>query len=148
MLDVPQADRDPAPRRPPPIATADSQFFWEAAADGRLVAQRCRDCHRLRHPPRPMCPHCRSVAQEVVTLSGRGTLYSYAILHHPQHPAFDYPVLAALVDLDEGVRIVSNLTGIDPQDIRIGMPLEVQFEPTADGGQVPAFRPVPADGRR
>jgi hypothetical protein len=84
----------------------------------------------------------------VVTLSGRGTLYSYAILHHPQHPAFDYPVVAALVDLDEGVRIVSNLTGIDPQDIRIGMPLEVQFEPTADGGQVPAFRPAPDDGRR
>ena len=89
-----------------------------------------------------MCPHCRSLAIDVVTLSGRGTLYSYAILHHPQHPAFDYPVLAALVDLEEGVRIVSNLTGIAAQDIRIGMPLEVQFEPTADGGQVPAFRPA------
>jgi uncharacterized protein len=93
-----------------------------------------------------MCPHCHSLVVEVVTLSGRGTLYSYAILHHPQHPAFDYPVLAALVDLEEGVRIVSNLTRIAPEDIRIGMPLEVQFEPTADGGQVPAFRPAARAG--
>ena len=88
-----------------------------------------------------MCPHCHSLAIEVVTLSGRGTLYSYAILHHPQHPAFDYPVLAALVDLEEGVQIVSNLTMIAPEDIRIGMPLEVLFAPTAHGGQVPRLRP-------
>lgn len=90
-----------------------------------------------------MCPHCHSLAIEVVELSGRGTLYSYAILHHPQHPAFEYPVLAALVDLEEGVRIVSNLTRIDPGDIRIGMRLEVEFEPTAGAGQVPVFRPAP-----
>jgi len=94
-----------------------------------------------------MCPHCHSLAVEVVTLSGRGTLYSYAILHYPQHPAFDYPVLAALVDLEEGVRIVSNLTRVAPADIRIGMPLELEFEPTAEGGRVPVFRPATPTGR-
>ena len=63
-----------------------------------------------------MCPHCSSLDVEVTTLSGRGTVYSYAVLHHPQHPAFEYPVLAALVDLDEGIRIVSNLVGVEPDD--------------------------------
>jgi hypothetical protein len=130
-----------APQRPAPIVTEDSAVFWDAAAQERLVAQRCRACGALRHPPRPMCGHCRSLEVEVVALSGRGSLYSYAILHHPQHPAFEYPVLAALVDLDEGVRVVSNLTGVTPAEIRIGMRLEASFVPTAGGGLVPVFRP-------
>jgi uncharacterized OB-fold protein len=82
------------------------------------------------------------LAIDVVPLSGRGSLYSYAILHHPQNPAFDYPVLACLVDLDEGVRVVSNLSGIAPGDIRIGMRVEVLFEPTLDERTVPVFRPL------
>ena len=68
-----------------------------------------------------MCPHCGSVEFEAAELSGRGTLYSYAVLHHPQHPSFDYPVLAALVDLDEGVRLVSSLVDVDPADIAINL---------------------------
>jgi uncharacterized protein len=88
-----------------------------------------------------MCPQCNSLSIEVVQLSGRGTLYSYSVLHYPQHPAFDYPVLAALVDLDEGVRLVSNLTGVEPVDIRIGMALEVDFEAREGGTVVPVFRP-------
>jgi hypothetical protein len=127
--------------RPAPILTEDNAVYWDAAAQGRLVAQKCRVCGRLRHPPRPMCGHCRSLEIEVVALSGRGTLYSYAILHHPQHPAFEYPVLAVLVDLDEGVRVVSNLAEVAPAEIRIGMRLEACFAPTAGGGAVPIFRP-------
>ena len=102
--------------------TEDSAAFWDAADEGRLVAQRCAACGRLRHPPRPMCPECQSLEVEVVTLSGRGVVYSYAVLHHPQHPAFEYPVLAVLVDLDEGIRVVSNLVGVEADEIRIGMP--------------------------
>ena len=79
---------------------------------------------------------------DVVQLSGSGTVYSYAVLHHPQNPAFDYPVLAALVDLDEGIRIVSNLTGIEPDDILIGMRVEAVFEPTVGDCTVPVFRPM------
>jgi uncharacterized OB-fold protein len=128
-------------QRPAPIVTDDSAVFWDAVAEQRLVAQRCAECGRLRHPPRPMCPQCHSLSIEVVELSGRGTLYSYSILHHPQHPAFDYPVLAALVDLDEGVRMVSNLVGVEPNDIRIGMPVEVEFEEQDVGTHLPRFRP-------
>jgi uncharacterized OB-fold protein len=136
------ADGTPhAPQRPGPVVTADSAVFWDAAAERRLVAQRCGECGRLRHPPRPMCPHCHSLSIDVVPLSGRGTLYSYSVLHHPQHPAFDYPVLAALVDLDEGVRVVSSLSGVEPADIHIGMALEVDFEARDGGTAVPIFRP-------
>jgi uncharacterized OB-fold protein len=130
------------PRRPAPIVTEDSAVFWDAAAEGRLVAQRCGECGVLRHPPRPMCPHCRSLQIDVVELSGRGTLYSYAVLHHPRSPAFDYPLLTALVDLDEGIRVVSNLVDVEAGDVRIGMPLEVTFTPTAGAAQVPVFRPL------
>jgi uncharacterized OB-fold protein len=128
--------------RQAPIVTDDSAVFWDAAAEHRLVAQRCSQCGTLRHPPRPMCPRCRALEHEAVELSGRGTLYSYAVLHHPQHPAFEYPVLAALVDLDEGVRLVSNLVEVDPVAIAIGMALEVTFVPAGDDRAVPVFRPA------
>jgi len=128
--------------RPAPIVTDDSAAFWAAAADGRLVAQRCAACGRFRHPPRPMCPACRSLVVEVVDLSGRGDVYSYAVLHHPPNPLFEYPVVIVLVDLEEGIRLLSNLTGVAPDAIEIGMPVEVHFAPTADGMAVPQFRPV------
>lgn len=127
--------------RPAPIATEDSELFWAAAAGGRLVAQRCARCHRLHHPPRPMCPSCGATGHEWVELAGTGTVYSYSLLHHPRHPAFAYPVIAAIVHLDEGIRLVSNLVDIEPGDVRIDLPVEVTFAPTADGRALPVFRP-------
>jgi uncharacterized OB-fold protein len=129
-------------RRPDPIVTDDSAVFWDAAAAQRLVAQACSECGRLRHPPRPMCPHCRSLRSEPRELSGQGSVYSYSFLQHPQHPAFDYPVFAALVDLDEGVRLVINLVDVARDDVRIGMRVAVTFAPTAGGAFVPVFRPI------
>ena len=89
-----------------------------------------------------MCPECHSIEIETVELAGTGTVYSYAILHHPRNPAFSYPVIAALIDLDEGVRVVSNLVGVEPADVRIGAPVRVPFEPTADDMAVPVFEPA------
>ncbi|MCU1452275.1 MAG: hypothetical protein JWN46_421 [Acidimicrobiales bacterium] len=132
---------DVGPTRPAPVVTEDSAVFWDAARAGRLVAQRCRSCGRLHHPPRPMCPACHSIELEAHELSGNGTVYSYALLHYPQNPAFTYPVVAALVDLDEGVRMLSNLVGVEPERVAIGMEVEVTFEPTKDDGVVPLFRP-------
>ena len=128
--------------RPDPLVTEDSEVFWSAADDSRLVAQRCLACGTLRHPPRPMCPHCHSLDFEPQELSGRGTVYSFAVLHHPQNPAFEYPLLAALIDLEEGVRLMSNLRGLEPSEIRIGMPVMVAYVPTVGGHQVPVFDPV------
>lgn len=128
--------------RPAPRPTDDSAVYWDAVARHELVAERCAACTQLRHPPRPMCPHCHSLEWQEQRLAGTGTLYSYAVLHHPRSPAFEYPVLAALVDLDEGVRIVTNLVGTEPAEVRIGMRVEVEFEPTKNGGTVPVFRPL------
>jgi uncharacterized OB-fold protein len=94
-----------------------------------------------------MCPHCRSLEWHEQRLTGSGTLYSYAVLHHPRSSAFEYPVIAALVDLDEGVRIVTNLVGLEPADIQMGMRVAVEYEPTRDGGVVPVFRPDPPSGQ-
>jgi uncharacterized OB-fold protein len=128
--------------RPDPLVTEDSEMFWAAADESRLISQRCSSCGALRHPPRPMCPHCHSLVFELQELSGRGTVYSFAILHHPQNPAFEYPVLAALIDLEEGIRLMSNLRGLEPSGIHIGMPVEVVYVPTIGGHQVPVFEPV------
>lgn len=125
--------------RPAPILTEDNQFFWDAAAQGRLVARRCRGCGRLHHPPRPICPVCHSLEYEIVELAGTGTVYSYAVLHHPKNPRFEYPLVAVLVDLEEGIRVVSDLIGVEPADVRIGMPVRVTFAATADDMAVPVF---------
>jgi hypothetical protein len=94
-----------------------------------------------------MCPVCHSLEFEIIDLAGDGVVYSYAILHHPQNPAFEYPVLAALIDLDEGVRVLSNLVEVEPSEITVGMPVTVDFLPTRHDGAVPVFKPkAKADG--
>ena len=142
MYDVTVTDASvPPPVRPAPAITEDNLFFWEAARDGRLVAQRCGSCGLLRHPPRTACPACRSLDIEIAELSGDGEVYSYALLWHPRSPRFGYPVIAVLVDLAEGVRVVSNLVGIAPDEVRIGLPVTVGFEPCEGDLAVPVFRP-------
>jgi uncharacterized protein len=86
-----------------------------------------------------MCPECHSLDYDEVELSGRGRIYSYAVLHHPQNPMFTYPLLTALVDLAEGVRMVSNVVGIEGADVRIGMPVRVTFVATQGDTSVPVF---------
>lgn len=115
-----------------PAITGDTEFFWNGLRDSKLLIQRCGGCGKLRHPPRPMCPHCRSLQWEAIESSGRGTVYSYVMPHEPKFPFFEYPYVVVLVELEEGVRLVSNLTGIDPADVRPGMPVEVYYQ-TFDG---------------
>jgi uncharacterized OB-fold protein len=130
--------------RPAPILTDDNAVFWDAAREHRLVAQQCASCGRLRHPPRPMCPHCRSLDVDVVALSGRGTVYSCSIIHYPPTPFFDYPVLAVLVDLDEGIRLVSNLVDVDPASIEatalVGARVTVDWVSADNDAALPVFR--------
>ncbi|MGA9678746.1 MAG: Zn-ribbon domain-containing OB-fold protein, partial [Mycobacterium sp.] len=110
-----------------PAITPDTEFFWNGLGDNKLLIQRCAGCGDLRHPPRPMCPKCRSLDWEAIESSGRGTVYSYVMPHQPHFPFFDYPYVVALIELEEGVRIVSNLTDIDPADVTVGMPVQVYF---------------------
>ncbi len=134
-----EAQKAPRPR---PALTQDNAFFFEGAKAGKLLIQRCAACGKLRHPPRPVCPHCRSLDWDTVEASGRGTVYSFVVNHYPQVPAFDYPLPVGLVELEEGTRLVSDIVGIEPADIKVGMPVEVEFERFDDELTLPVFRPV------
>ncbi|BBZ71433.1 Zn-ribbon domain-containing OB-fold protein [Mycobacterium paraseoulense] len=125
-----------------PAITKDTEFFWNGLRDNKLLIQRCGRCGRLRHPPRPMCPHCRSLDWDTVESSGRGTVYSYVMPHEPKFPFFKYPYVVVLVELDEGVRLVSNLTGIDPADVTTGMPVEVYYQGFDNDLVLHQFRPA------
>ena len=132
------------PKRPRPATTADTLFWFEGAKRHELLIQRCAECGRLRHPPGPMCPECRSLEWDTQQATGRGTVYSFVVNHHPQVPGFDYPLPVVLVQLEEGTRIVSNIVGAEPGEIVIGMPVEVEFVEFDDELTLPQFRPAPS----
>lgn len=130
--------------RPAPTVTPDTRFFWDGVADHKLLIQRCAACATLRHPPRPMCPTCNSLDWDTLESSGRGSLFSFVLPRHPPFPWFEPGYVVALVDLDEGIRLVSNLVDIDPDDATIGMAVEVFYEHFDDGVVLPQFRPAGA----
>jgi 3-oxo-4,17-pregnadiene-20-carboxyl-CoA hydratase alpha subunit len=132
----------PKPLRPRPAITQDNSFFFEGLAAGRLLIQRCASCGVLRHPPRPACAVCRSLEWDTVVASGRGTVFSFVVVHHPQVPAFDYPLPIAVVQLEEGTRLVADLVGVDPADVVIGMPVELEIVAVDDELCLAMFRPV------
>src|SRR5262245_9028678 len=98
-------------RPPRPRQNQDSAFFWDGVAKGELRIQRCSGCELLRHPPRPMCPRCQSLDWDHAVASGRGTVYSFVVHHHPPVYGLEVPFTVALVELEEGTRIVGNLVG-------------------------------------
>ena len=100
-----------------PAISPDTEFFWNGLREHKLLIQRCKGCGTLRNPARPMCPNCRSLDWEAIESSGRGTVYSYVMPHEPKFPFFEYPYIVVLVELAEGVRLVSNLCEIDPADV-------------------------------
>lgn len=136
------ADDKARPLRPRPGLTRDNQFWFDAAKEHRLVIQRCTGCGVLRHPPRPRCDKCGSYEWDTAEASGRGTVYSFVVNHYPQVPAFDYPLAVALIDLEEGTRLVANVVGIDPADVTIGMPVEVEWVDHDPDLTLPAFHPA------
>ena len=124
-----------------PSMSPDTEFFWNGLRERRLLIQRCSSCGILRHPPRPMCPHCLSIEWDAIEATGRGTVHSFVMPQHPQFPFMDYPYIVALIDLAEGVRLVSNLIDIEPENAWIDMPVEVSFTEFDDGFALHQFRP-------
>ncbi len=124
-----------------PSMTPDTQFFWDGVREHRLLIQRCAGCGALRHPPRPMCPACQSLDWDTIEATGRGSVYSFVIPRHPPLPWFPDPYVVALVDLDEGTRIVSNVIGTTPDAVTVGMPVEVRFEHFDGDLVLPLFAP-------
>lgn len=131
--------------RPLPRIDEESRGFWEACARHELVLQRCAACRAFRHPPRALCPACLSLEVEWVRASGRGTVYSFTVTHQNHAPGFrqHLPYVLAIVELEEGVRLMTNVVGCDPAAVRIDMPVEVDWDDAHPGLSLPLFRPRP-----
>lgn len=129
--------------RPVPKPDRDSAFYWAAVRRRELVFQQCSECGRFRFYPRSVCPSCLSEKFEWRNSLGRGTVYSFTVIHRAPTPAFRdrVPYVLALIDLPEGVRMMSNVIGCDPARVRIGMPVTVDFEEVSDEISLPVFRP-------
>lgn len=122
--------------------------FWDAVRDGRLTVQRCSACEKTFFRPEVACPHCFSTEWRWVDSSGFGTLYSFSIVHRAPSPAFTAPFIFAAIDMEEGWTMFSNVIGLEPDEARIGMKLQVSFERPSAELSLPLFRPVPESASR
>ena len=129
--------------KPLPAVTEDGAPYWAAAREGRLELQRCSACKHWRFPPSVVCPKCLAFEHEWAPVSGRAVIYSFIVVHRPQHPGFakDVPYNVALVELEEGPRMHTNVVECANEALRIGMPVEVVFEKVDDEITLPKFRP-------
>jgi uncharacterized OB-fold protein len=125
-----------------PVVSRDTAFFWEGTAAGELRIQRCAGCGALRHPPGPMCPGCGAAKPEYIVAAGTGEVYSYVVQHHPPVPGKSLPIVVALVQLTEGVRMVGELQA-SPERVRVGLPVRVEFARVDDTLTLPAWREDP-----
>lgn len=134
---------NPTPRFDLPTPDAETQPFWDGAREHRLLMKRCAACGRAHFYPRPFCPHCWSDQVLWEEASGRGTLYTFSIVRRNDLPPWGsrVPYVAAVVDLDEGVRMLSNVVDCELDAVAIGMPLEVTYRDETDEVTIPVFRP-------
>jgi len=133
-------------RKPLPEITPVMRPFWEAARRHELVVQRCAACGTFRFPARDLCSRCLSREAEWALVSGRGAIFSWAVMHQVYHPGFadEVPYAVVVVELEEGARLVSNLVGCPVGAIAAGLPVEVLFEDVTPEVTLPKFRPRPA----
>jgi uncharacterized OB-fold protein len=135
-------------RHPLPFASEETRGFWEGAGRGEIVLQRCRDCGAVQHKPRALCVSCLSGAIEHFVASGRGRVYTFTVTHQNQQPGFREacPYVLAWIELEEGPRLLSNVVGCEPSQLRIDLPVVADFaSPERDDGEafgVPRFRPA------
>ena len=129
--------------KPVPFPDLVTARYWEAAREGKLLIQSCADCGVRQFFPHAHCRSCLSENVEWIETSGRGKVYSYTVVHRAPSAQFqeDAPYVVALVELDEGVRMMSNIVGIEPSAARIGMDVEVVFEEITQDISLPKFRP-------
>jgi uncharacterized OB-fold protein len=132
---------------PSPVADAITLPWWKAAAEHRLVVQRCAACGHTRLPPAPVCPECRATQADWQAVSGRGEVYTYTVVHRPIAAGQPLPTVIAVIALEGagGVRMISNLVGVDPARVAIGMAVEVVWEDMSADLAIPRFRPSVGD---
>ena len=133
----------PALPVPAPDRTPDADAFWSATTEGRLVLAHCDECEEVIWYPRQMCPACGSTAVSWVDASGHGTVYSFTVVHRGAGLfTQSAPYVLAYVELAEGPRVLTNIVGCEPEQVRIGQPVEVEFFDTGEGSALYRFRPA------
>ena len=132
---------DEAYKKPIPTVTPEMAPFYEGARRGELMMQHCRGCGAYRFPPRELCSQCLSKDSDWLPVSGRGEVFTFNVMHQVYHPGFagEVPYAVVLIKLVEGPKLTSNLVGVAPKDIRIGMPVRVTFEKISDEITLPKF---------
>ncbi|MEO8187335.1 MAG: Zn-ribbon domain-containing OB-fold protein [Burkholderiaceae bacterium] len=130
--------------RPLPVPTQATQPFWDAAAQGKLIFQRCGECNNALSTPRLFCTHCMAESVQWETSTGLGSIYTFTVNHRAAnaHMADKVPYVVAVVQLDEGVRMMANIVNVEPQSVRIGDRVRVRFLPLDDAISLPQFEPV------
>jgi len=127
-----------------PTPSIDSQPYWDGLKEHKLKLQKCANCGKIRHYPRPVCDSCWSMEVDWIEASGKGTVHSWTVSHHAFLPAYkkELPLILVTVDLEEGVRMNSQLRDSKPEDLKLGMPVEVIYEDATDDLTLPMFRPA------
>ena len=131
-------------KKPLPQISPDTKVFWEGCREHEIRMQKCGDCGHLRWPPALLCPNCLSLNTKWVKASGQGRVYSYVIYHVAYDPAFkeDLPYVVALVALEEGPHLLTNIVGCDPQAVSCDMDVEVVWDDVTETVSLPKFRPA------
>jgi uncharacterized protein len=131
--------------KPLPVADVETRPFWDACREGRLTLQRCTNCGHVRFPPTFYCAKCGSSEHEWAASTGHGRVFSWIVVRHPvprEVYAADVPYVVALIELDEGVRIASNIVGIEPEKVTANMPVRAVFKPVTPDVTLPVFEPA------
>lgn len=131
--------------KPIPVPNKDTQRFWEGCKGHELLLQKCKDCGNYRFYPRPLCPNCLSSSTDWVKASGKGKVHTFSVVYRAPSEPFkgDVPYTIALIDLEEGVRMMSNIINCKPDAVKIGIPVRAVFEDITDSIALPKFEPVP-----
>jgi len=131
------------PSKPKPRPAPESLPYWETAKEHRLALPHCDDCAQFWFPPSRTCPHCLSMNFAFKSVSGRGKVFSFVTFHRVYRPAFaeDVPYVVALVELDEGPRLLTNILGVSPDEVRCEMAVEVVFDDYDADVSIPKFKP-------
>ena len=130
-------------KKPLPTIVGETKPYWDSCRQGRLIIQRCESCNEYQFYPRGICAHCWSGDISWVESSGKGTVWTYTVTYQNRTPGFaeEVPYVLAMVELDEGVKMFTNIVECNPRDVKIGMPVEVTFVRATDQITIPYFKP-------
>jgi uncharacterized OB-fold protein len=132
--------------KPIPVPSSESQPYWDGLREHKLLMPRCDACEGYWFPPSLLCPSCNSAKWSWTAVSGRGRIFSYVVYHRVYHPGFagEVPYAVAVIELDEGPRMISNVIGIAPDELVCDMKVEIVYQPISEAITLPKFKPVAA----